>query len=372
MLNQDQVGQTALRRARNLCVGLLAVGLVAGSAVTAPSAPEIQAVAEVGAASRRTVLLDEVTVAVKPLPRLEAEPLTQEQRKRGFDECYLPDPLGLGPYAPYRKTHGGVLARVAIPRQGGHTDDGGFDVVVHFHGGDPVRKNFVQVAWGAVFVAVDLGVGSGRYARAFVDEGRWPRLKNEIAAALREHTGDDRAHVRHLALSAWSAGYGAVNQILKTHGDAGIDAVVLLDGMHAGRNYRWPQRDGTLQSLSSGPIQAIFDFAGRAARGEKIFVLTHSEVVPTGYASVRKSADLLLQQLRLGRQAGRRRVGLLDQLTEVDHAGLHVWGYAGRFEEAHCSHVTLLGPIVRDLLEPAWETPPMNRNLPPTPPPALG
>jgi hypothetical protein len=351
---------------------LLAVGVVvAGSVLEAPREPQIRAVS-VTEGRDRTVVLDEVTVAAQPLPRLEAEPLTPEQRSRGFGECYLPDPLGLGPYAPYRKTHGAVLGRVAIPQEGGHTEDIGFDVVVHFHGGDPVRKNFVQVAWGTVFVAVDLGVGSGPYSRAFVSDGRWPRLKSEIAAALRAHTGDQRAHIRHLALSAWSAGYGAVNQILMTHGDEGIDAVVLLDGMHAGRNYRWPHRDGTLQSLSSGPIQGIFAFAARAARGEKIFVLTHSNVVPTGYASVRRSADLLLHQLDVERQAMRRKVGLLDQLTGADQAGFHVRGYAGRYEEAHCAHVTLLGPIVRDLLEPVWATPPMNRDVPSTPAPDLG
>ena len=361
--------QLALPRAWSVGLGLLAAGLVVGSAVTAPSAPDIHAVSDAASRSHQTVVLDEITVAASPLPRLEAEPLTEAQRGRGFNECFLPDPLGLGPYAPYRKTRGAILGRVAIPREGGYTDDGGFDVVVHFHGGDPVRKNLVQVTWGTVFVAVDIGVGSGPYERAFVDAGRWPRLKSEITLALREQTGDDRAHIRHLALSAWSAGYGAVNQILKTHGDEGIDAVVLLDAMHAGRNYRWPHRDGTLQALSSGPIQSIFDFAERAARGEKIFVLTHSNVIPTGYASVRRSADLLLERVGVARHPVQQRIGLLDQLTRADRAGFHVWGYAGRFEEAHCAQVTLLGPIVRDLLEPAWATPPMNRDLPPTPAP---
>ncbi len=318
----------------------------------------------------RPIELDEVAVTVSP--PLEAAPLTEEQRRLGFNECYLPDPLGLGPYAPYRKTRGRILGRVAIPQRGGHTEDGGFDVVVHFHGGDPVRKQFVQVTRGAVFVAVDLGVGSGAYERAFVDDRRWPQLQREIATALRAHLGDERAHIRHLALSAWSAGYGAIEKILKTHGDDGVDAVVLLDSMHAGRNFRWPVADGTLESLSSGSIQSLFDFAKRAARGEKIFVLTHSQVIPTGYASVRRSADLLLRELQLERVSDSRRVGLLDQQTTVDHRGVHVRGYAGRYEEAHCAHVTLLGPIVRDLLEPAWDTPTMDRDVPATPAPQLG
>lgn len=349
---------------------LVALGLAVAS-VRRP--PEITRSPEISRSPRPApvVVLDEVTVSAAPLPPREALPLTAEQRNLGFDECFLPDPVGLGPYAPYRKTKG-LLARIAIPQQGGHTEDLGYDVIVHFHGGDPVRKQFVQVVGGTVFVAVDLGVGSEKYERAFVPPERWPALKAEITRALREHTGDARAHVRHLALSAWSAGYGAVNEILKVHGDSGIDAVVLLDALHAGRNYRWPYHDGTLQSLSAGPVRAIYDYAVRAARGDKLFVLTHSDVVPTGYASVRRSADLLLAEVGLSRSPQERAVGLLTQRTAVDSRGLHVWGYAGRYEEAHCSHVTLLGPIVRDLLEPAWDTPPMSRDVPNTPAPVLG
>ncbi|MBN2194010.1 MAG: hypothetical protein JW751_14440 [Polyangiaceae bacterium] len=293
--------------------------------------------------------------------------------KPGYNECFLPDPLGLGPYSPYFKSRGPILARVAVPQEGGHTQDLGFDVIVHFHGGEAVRKQFVEVVSGAVFVAVDLGNGSGPYANGFGLPDRWPLVKAEITRALRERSGDERAHIRHLALSSWSAGYGAVNQILKVHGDAGIDAVVLLDSMHVGRNLAAPRQDGSLESLSADSLRPLFDFAGKASQGKKTFVLTHSNIVPEGgYASVRRSADLLLHDLHLERAQQERRVGVMDQLTTVDHGRFHVWGFGGRYEKAHCAHTTLLGPIVRDLLEPTWQTPPMNRDVPPTPAPILG
>jgi hypothetical protein len=62
----------------------------------------------------------------------------------------------------------------------------------------------------------------------------------------------------------------------------------------------------------------------------------------------------------------------LHQLTTADKKGFHVWGYSGRYEKAHCAHTTMLGPIVRDIIEPAWNTPKMNRNVPSTPAPKLG
>lgn len=308
--------------------------------------------------------------ATPPPRRLEAEPITPAQRERGFNECFAPDPLGLGPYAPYRMAAG---ARIAIPQRGGHTEALGYDVVVHFHGGDPVRKTLVQVVGGIVFVAVDKGVGSGPYQRAYAPRDAWPRLRDGIEAALRAHAGDERAHIRHLALSSWSAGYGAVNQILAAHGADDVDAVVLLDGLHACKNPRWPgPDDGSLRALSADTLRPVFDFAAAAARGEKILVLTHSNVVPGGYASVRRTADLLLAELSLVRTPYRRELGLAHQLTTVDESGLHVWGFDGRYEAAHCAHVSLLGEIVRDLLESAWETPPMDRSVPSTPARRLG
>ena len=71
-------------------------------------------------------------------PRLEAKPITRELRQRGYHECYPPDPMGLGPYAPMRNLSTG---HVYVPQRGGHTEDMGFDVLVHFHGLDPIRKD---------------------------------------------------------------------------------------------------------------------------------------------------------------------------------------------------------------------------------------
>ncbi len=360
--SRRRVRMTALAAA--MCVlGAIAGGLVARGQM--PSATDLRP-----ALASQGIDLDDVFVGA--WLRLEAEPLTPEQRHHGYNECYLPDPLGLGPYAAYRKPRGVIPVRVAIPQEGGHTEDLGYDVVVHFHGGDAVRKHLVQVSRGVVFVAIDLGLFSGPYMRAFMPERRWPQVREQITQALREHTGDDRAHIRHLALTGWSAGYGAVNEILRRNGDEGIDAVVLLDGMHAAQNLTRPTHDGTIESLSSATLRGTFDFAARAVRGEKIFVLTHSNIVPPDYASVKQSADLLLHELGLSRETRERQDGLMQQLTTADEGNFHVWGYAGRYEKAHCAHTTMLGPIVRDILEPAWNTPKMNRDVPATPAPRLG
>ena len=293
--------------------------------------------------------------------------LTPALRKKGFHECNPHDPLGLGPYAPYRKLS---MGRIAIPQKGGHTADMGFDVVVHFHGYSAVRKTLVQTAGGVAYVGIDRGIGSGPYSKAFKKRDVFPLLIRSIEGALKKHTHDEGAHIRHLALSAWSAGYGAINEILK-QGDARVDAVVLLDGLHAAWNPASPKRDGSLRSLSSQPLAPTFHFARRALSGEKVFIFTHSTVDPEKYPSTEATANLLLHELGARRTAKNPGQDPFGQTGTVDQRGFHVWSYRGGRENAHCDHIRHIARAVR-LLEQKWRTPEMDRNVPPTAAPKLG
>ncbi len=293
-----------------------------------------------------------------PRVRLEPVPLTPELRKKGYNECNPPDPLGMGPYMPFARCG---LGHITLPQRGGHTLDYGYDVIVHFHGAAPVRKTLVQVARGVAFVGVDLGIGSGKYSDAFTLRESFPEFRRAIEAALKRQSGQNQAHIRHLALSAWSAGYGAINEILK-HGDQNIDAVILLDALHAG----WDpahSRDGTVESVSAAFIAPTIEFARRALRGEKIFVFTHSYVDPVSYPSTSLTAKLLLNELGLAQQAVAIPAGLLTQEGAVDQASLHVWSYHGHDELAHCAHISLMARVLRDIVEEAWDTPDMDRNV---------
>lgn len=308
-------------------------------------------------------------VAVQPAraQRLRAEPLSDELKKKGYHECFPHDPMGLGPYTPFKNL---TTGRIAIPQRGGHTPDMGFDVLIQFHGHSPVRKTFVQVTRGLVYVGIDKGLGSGPYSDAFGNPDVFTALLKSIDAALKRHTGDQRAHIRKLALSAWSAGYGAVNEILK-YGDDRVDAVVLLDGLHAAWNPAAASRDAGVSSLSSLPLGPTFRFAKKATRGEKLFVFTHSEVVPETYPSTRQTADLLLAEVGVTRSEippGNER---FSQTSTADVQGFHLWGFRGGNEHAHCSHVPHIERAVH-LLEEAWQTPAMDRNVPFSPAPVLG
>ena len=93
----------------------------------------------------------------KPAPHAPAKP-----RRGGISPCMTPDP-GFGVYDTWVGT-GTMMGQVLIPHKGGVTKNGSFDVIFHFHGHEPIRKEFVKAAHGIVLVGIDLGIGSGAYS----------------------------------------------------------------------------------------------------------------------------------------------------------------------------------------------------------------
>lgn len=297
-----------------------------------------------------------VVAAAEPV-RLVAPPLTSELRSKGYHECNPQDPIGLGPYKPYRNV---AMGRLTIPQKGGRTADGGYDVVIHFHGHEAVRKTLVQVARGVAYVGIDRGLGSGAYEQAFACPDVFPALLASVERGLKAESGDPNAHIRHLALTAWSAGYGAVNEILKRQADR-VDAVVLLDGLH-GRWDAMPNRDPD-KPLRTTAIAPVIEYARRAVKGEKIFIFTHSYIDPVEYTPTSVTADLMLVEFGLQRKPVDPGGYAYGPDSRVDTAGFHVWSYKGKNELAHCAHIPLIAKAL-EIIEPAWQTPAMDRDVP--------
>lgn len=337
-----------------VAAGALALGLTQYSGVTLSartSASAVPAPSSIGIA---------VAPAATSAPA-SALGLTPELRQKGFHECMIPDP-GLGPYAAPRQIALGAF--LYAPQKAGHTDDFGYDVVVHFHGQLAARKMLLPVARGVVFVGLDLGIGSGAYEEQFLPHGIWETLRGSIERGLRKHAGDERAHVRHLALTSWSAGYGATNAILRG-GDEGIDAVVMLDGLHAGF-LPGANKTQRLENVDGRGLDATLRFARRATLGEKYFLLTHSQIDPVKYPSSTLTADWLLRELGVPREPVVADATELRPLrTQADKGNFHLRGFAGQEEMAHCEQESYLVWAVRDVLEPAWDTPAADHSVTP-------
>jgi hypothetical protein len=259
-----------------------------------------------------------------------------------------PDP-GFGVYGQWhRDVRYGQYLR---PLHGGLRRDGSFDVMFHFHGHEPVRKEWVKAMDGAVFASVDLGIGSGAYETTFQDPSAFAEYLRSVESAMAKATGNPKAHARHIGLSAWSAGYGAVLRILEQPLGRRVDTVILLDGLHAG------YVDG---HVNGQQIQSVVDFAQAAAHGKGFFFFSHSSIIPPGYASTTEVANYLVWSVNGKPKAfhpKRRRVLGLELISLYDRENMHTRGYRGNDKMDHCAHIGLYTEVLNLQVKPRWKSP---------------
>ena len=227
-----------------------------------------------------------------------------------------------------------------------------FDLVVHFLGAAWIPQQAVAALGDNTVAAVlNLGAGSGVYQRAFMDSTAFDSLLAGVVREVAAVTGRN-ARVAHITLVAFSAGHGAVREILRTPRHfARVDAVLLLDGMHT--SY---VPDGSVLSaggaLDTTNLTAFAAFARAAVRGEKHFVVTHSEIFPGTFASTTETADWLLATLGLHRTPvlrwGPRG---MQQISEVHSGHFDLLGFAGNAAPDHIDQLHALPELLARALK---------------------
>jgi hypothetical protein len=283
-------------------------------------------------------------------PALSLEELpADDERAAG---CHFAE-RGFGDYAEWRRLSvaarqagSRALWRALVPAGRALAADGSFRLLVHFHGAEPVRRQLAPEQLDLVIAAVDAGIGSRAYDQALADPATFGQVidavEHEVAAA--NHVPSARA--RGIVLSSWSAGYGAVAQVL-VRSASRVDAVVLMDSLHAGYT-------GDTRTLDQARVAPFLDAARAALGGGPAFYLTHTEIATPGYASTSEVASFLLAALGV----------IPSPVSDADGAGpyplrstaeqgrLWIRGYAGADRDAHCAQLHLLPRILRDAILP--------------------
>lgn len=282
-------------------------------------------------------------------PASQVQPIAKK-RRGGINPCMTPDP-GFGIYDHWNGS-GLSMGQALMPHRGGISKSGQFDLVIHFHGHEPIRKEFVKTAKGIVLVGIDLGIGSGAYQSPFSNPSTFTHLLASIEGAVAKHAGRPKARVRKLALSSWSAGYGAIEQILRQPAGKKVDALILLDSVHAG------YVNEHAHTLKVDQLTPFVDFARRAARKQTFMFLSHSSIIPPGYASTTEVAAHVVHKLGgKPRKANRHDVLGLDMIDRYDRGNFHMRGYTGDDKPDHCAHIGLMADVVRVHLERRWKSP---------------
>jgi hypothetical protein len=247
--------------------------------------------------------------------------------------------------------------------------DGAFDLVIHFHGNtDLVEESFNVAKLNAAVVIMNLGVGSGAYEDRFNYPAMLPDVLDRTRNTL-EKRGLRGATLRRLALSAWSAGYGAIARILEQPAMVEkVDAILLFDGLHCG------YITGT-HELSPERLAPFERFVQQAALGKKLFSIAHSNITPDGnYAGTRVVTDALLKSAGATRTQGgdearmphlatmdgvlpKKSLRPLVPSTEAHLRGLHARGYVGDQPEHHIMHLVQMSETALPDLIHHWNAP---------------
>jgi hypothetical protein len=249
---------------------------------------------------------------------------------------------GFGSYGTWTTL---TLGKVLIPPGGGVRDDGSYDLLMHFHGAEPVRKELAPEELGLVIYALDNGTASSHYERPFASNEAFPALLSAIDRVVGQASGRKDVHAAHIAVSSWSAGSGAVEQIVIRHADR-LGALLLLDSLYSGYG---PGR----HTLAHGQLPSMVGFAKAALAGGAALLLTYSAVATSGYASSSETATFLLGEL--GRSA--KPIESTDPFgltATLDEGHLTVRGYTGADKSAHCAHLRHLLPALREIVLPSF------------------
>ena len=208
-----------------------------------------------------------------------------------------------------------------------------------FHGGDWLPELAAARNHMAV-VTIQVGAISEAYGNAFEDAGRFLALL---------HEAEVKAHMRFspVLVGGWSAGCGAIRQILKSpQSYARVDGALMIDGIHT--DYV-EGRPGPLESkLDTSNLEIWLKLARDAMAGRKRAIITHSEIFPGTFASTTETADYLVAQLGLQPTPTLKWGPMgMQQLSELRSGRFLLLGYAGNSAPDHVDELHSLPIFLR-------------------------
>jgi len=252
--------------------------------------------------------------------------------ERGGVEPCASQPVNSSAFKPWSVLGSGKLL---MPASGAVDAKGGFDLIIHLHGEEPVARELAISGQKFVLYSITRDP-SESYAPFFNSKGALSQLTSLVEREVSQQSGRP-AHVAHLALSAWSAGFVGVEAALAQPEQRPIDAVVLIDGLHAPRSDR---------AAFEAQLKPFLTYAERAARGDGWFFISHSSIDPADFASTTECAHYLIAQLGGKPQAVERNDALGLELVEAfDRGDLFVRGYAGNDKADHCAQLGILRDV---------------------------
>ncbi len=220
-------------------------------------------------------------------------------------------------------------------------------IALLIHAAPQAQPRYEQ-ALGIPVSRVYIGEGSSKYDR----NGLAGRMTLDAAVA---RYAPEAAPDAPVVLIGFSAGCWALRKWLRDPAARErCVAAVFVDGLHAGGSDN--------RANLSARHEGVIEYGRAAMNGERVLVISHSQIVPPGYASTRRTAEDLVGVWGLSRSS-------VHVDLHVD--GLHVLARPGNDRRAHSDQLMDHGPqACTDYVFPRLELGPSDTDpAPPMPDP---
>lgn len=229
------------------------------------------------------------------------------------------------------------------------------DVLVHFHG-DPqtVWNNAKYAKLNTIVVTVNYSGLSSAYSTPFSNASLFQTILDEALTKVRQQADfADNLQWDKLGVSSFSAGYGAVREILKSTGYRNqIDALLAADSLYAST-----AGDGTPLDSQMADYKT---FATLAKSGQKTFLYSHSQVPTFTYETTGECGDELMQHLGITTSPyNANGLGTLNFYRRAQSGNFKLWGALGTDGDSHLEHLRYIGefynqmPLAKEIPEPS-------------------
>jgi hypothetical protein len=219
------------------------------------------------------------------------------------------------------------------------------DVIVHFHGDPQTYWNNAKYAnLNTIIVTVNYSGLSSAYSTPFSNSSLFQSVLDQALTKVRQQSDiPDSLQWDKIAVSSFSAGYGAVREILKSSTYRNeISSLLTADSLYA-----TTASDGT--PLDSQMVD-YKTFAGLAKSGSKTFIFSHSQVPTSGYESTKETGDELMQYLGItAKSINTNGLGTLNFYRSAQAGNFQLWGATGTDGDSHLEHLRYIGEFLEDL-----------------------
>ena len=219
----------------------------------------------------------------------------------------------------------------------------GFDLVFHLHGNSKTAETQIKKTEAdAILFNIYLGLLSSPYREYFEDSTKFGIILNTVKDTLASSGIVDANEIDDFIITSFSAGYGGVREMLKYERYYRmIDVITLADGLHSDLD----------SALMKKQMKDFTRFAKDATEGEKIMVLTHSNIEPENYASTTETADYLIERVNGERFMVSRKDSIGRLYSEFHKGNLYIKGYRGDTAEDHMKHLYHIDKMLSKVLE---------------------